>query len=102
MGLDFTHIKDHPGSAIFFLHDGSSRDEAVMTRLADDVKSRTKKQVIILSATSKQGHEIIRFYGLRGRRFALVVRDDDQLHHVWTDQEIYDASVIAFTAEQAG
>lgn len=102
MGLDFTHIKDHPGSALFFLHDGSSRDETIITRLANDVKKRTRKQVIILSATSELGHEIIRFYGLRGRRFVLVVRDDDQLHHVWTDQEIYDASTIAYTAEQAG
>lgn len=102
MGLDITHIKDHPGSAVFFLHDGSSRDEAVLVRLAEDVKKRTRKQVIVLSALSEPGRAIVSFYALRGRRFALVVRDDDQLYHVWTDQEVYDASAIAYTAEQAG
>lgn len=102
MGLDFTRIKDHSGSAIFLLHDGSSRDETIMTKLAEDVKSRTKKQVIVLASTSHEGQEIVRFYSLRGRRFALIVRDDDQLHHAWADQEVYDTSAIAYTAEQAG
>lgn len=102
MGLEFTGIKDHHGSAIFLLHDGSSRDESVMSKLANDIKTRTKKQVIVLSSASHEGQEIVRFYGLHGKRFALIVRDDDQLHNSWADQEVYDASVIAYTAEQAG
>lgn len=102
MGLDFTGIKDHHGSAIYLIHDGSEKNRLDFERLSEDLRSRSKKQIVLMSADSKDGDGIIKFYQLRGTRFVIIVRDDDQLHHVWTDGELFDASKIAYTAEQAG
>lgn len=102
MGLDFTGIKDHDGSAIYLIHDGSEENKLDFEKLSEDLKNRSKKQVILLSTNSKDGNKIINFYQLRGTKFVLIVRDDDQLHHVWSDGELFDASKIAYTAEQAG
>jgi hypothetical protein len=102
MSLDFTTIKDQAGSAIFFMHDGTERSEASFRRLMEDVQKRTKKQCLLFSAKDENGTKIIRFYSLRGTNFVIIVRDDDQLHHVWSDGEQFDASKIAYTAEQAG
>ena len=102
MGLDFTTIKDHAGSAIYLIHDGTENGKLTFESLAEDLKTRSKKQIIILSSDEENGKEIIEFYQLRGNQFVLIVRDDDQLHHVWSDGERFDASQIAYTAEQAG
>lgn len=101
-GLDFTNIKDSHGSAIYLIHDGSEKDEKNFNELALDIGRRSKKQIVVLSADDKNAQEVIRFYQLRGSHFVLVVRDDDQLHHVWSDGERFDASQIAYVAEQAG
>lgn len=102
MGLDFTNIKDHHGSAIYLIHDGSEKNRMEFEELAEDLKRRSKKQVVLMSADDQNGDNIIKFYQLKGSGFVLVVRDDDQLHHVWSDGELFDASKIAYTAEQAG
>ena len=102
MALDFTTIKDEPGSAIFMLHAGTEMDKSDFERLAADVRTRTRKQIILLPVNETIGRSIIEFYQLRGTHFILIVRDDDQLHHVWSDGERFDASHIAYTAEQAG
>ena len=102
MALDFTNIKDQPGAAIFMLHDGSEQNEQRLSRLMHDVMRRTKKQCIVLSGKTHPGSDIINFYSLKGSHFVLIVRDDDQLHHVWSDGERLDASTIAYSAEQAG
>jgi hypothetical protein len=102
MALDFTQIKDQPGSAIFLLHDGSEQDAGAMQRLAQDIASKTQKQIILLSSDETIGHSIIDFYQLKGSHFILIVRDDDQLHHVWSDGEYFDPSQIAYIADQAG
>lgn len=102
MGLDFTAIKDERGAAIYFIHDGSVQGESRFQRLMDDVSRRSKKQSLLLSVREGDGQKIVDFYKLRGTNFVLIVRDDDQLHHVWSDGENFDASHIAYTAEQAG
>lgn len=102
MGLDFTTIHDMPGSAIYFIHDSTDRVRLEFERLMDEVSRRTKKQLVLLSSKEKNGADVVRFYNLHGTKFVLVVRDDDQLHHVWSDGERFDASQIAYTAEQAG
>lgn len=102
MALDFTKIKDEPGAAVFLLHDGTELGEREFTQLAEDVRRRCKKQIIILSADETVGHSIIDFYNLRGSKFVLIVRDDDQLHHALTDGDRFDAAQIAYIADQAG
>ncbi len=102
MSLDFTTIKDHPGSAIFFLHNGTEIGTQHFVDLMADVSRKTKKQTLLLDATQNPGRSIVDFYKLKGSQFVIIVRDDDQLHHVWSDGERFDASHIAFTAEQAG
>ena len=102
MALDFTKLKDQHGAAIFLIHDGTERVKEEFETLAADIGRRTKKQIIELNVREAPGSEIVKFYGLRGSRFVLIVRDDDQLHHVWSDGERFDASHIAYTAEQAG
>lgn len=102
MALDFTQIKDQPGAAIFLIYDGTEQDLASMVILVEAIRSKTEKQVIIISAKDTVGISIIQFYGLRGTHFVLIVRDDDQLHHVWSDGELFDASTIAYIADQAG
>lgn len=102
MGLSFTNIKDHPGAAVYFIHDGTQRGEQEFVRLKDDVSKRTRKQCVLINADSTEGRAIIDFYDLRGSKFVLIVRDNDQLHHVWSDGERFNASQIAYTAERAG
>jgi len=102
MGLEFTTISDLQGAAIYFLHDGSEHNKSSFTGLMSDVQRRTKKQCVLLDSKSEDGMKIRRFYALKGTHFVIIVRDNDQLHHVWSDGEHFDASKIAFTAEQAG
>ena len=102
MGLDFTNIKDHPGSAIYFIHDGTERSKNTYQRLLDDTSSKTRKQLVLMSSRDKVGAEILRFYGLKGSEFILIVRDDDQLHHSWGFGDMLNVSEIAYIAEQAG
>lgn len=102
MALDFTQIKDEPGAAVFLLHDGTVQGEQEFIQLRESVRQKTKKQVVVLSADEGPGRAIVDFYDLRGSKFALVVRDDDQLHHTWTDGDRFDPSQIAYIAEQAG
>lgn len=102
MGLDFTGIKDERGCAIIFIDDGTDTGKQDFLRLSTEVSERTKKQIILLSRHDEAAKRIIDFYDLRGTRFVLIIRDDDQLHHVWSDGERFDPSVIAYTTEQAG
>jgi hypothetical protein len=102
MGLDFTNIKDEPGAAIFFLHDGTVQDKQQMKQLAVEVNTRSKKQVIVTSSKDTIGRSIIDFFDLKGSHFILIVRDDDQLYHVWSDGERFDPAEVTYIAEQAG
>lgn len=102
MGLDFTSTKDEPGASIYFIHDGTEPDADNFARLIDDVSHRTKKQCILMSIKDKDAAKIIAFYQLKGSHFVLIIRDDDSLHHVWSDGERFDPSQIAYVAEQAG
>ena len=102
MGLDFTTIKDKPGSAIYLIHDGTQVDEMKFKVLADDMSKRTDKQVVTMSMNDENASKVINFYQLRGTHFVIIVRDDDQLHHVWSDGELFDAAQIAYFANQAG
>jgi hypothetical protein len=100
MGLDFTNIKDDPGAAIFILHDGTEQDEKEMKELGIDLNVKTKKQVIVTSATDTVGRNIIDFYHLSGSHFVLIVLEDDELYHVWSDGERFDPAEIMYFAEQ--
>ena len=102
MALDFTTIKDEPGTAVFLMHDGSTMGERYMTDLAEDIRRRTKKQIILLDGSETVGRSVLEFYGLATGRYVLLVRDDDQLHQVWREGDNFDAAQIAYLAEQAG
>lgn len=102
MALDFTNIKDHPGSAIYIIHSRLQTDKQKFERLAADLGAKTKKQIILMSSDDQAAREIVKFYQLRGANFVIIVRDDDQLHKVWSDGERFDAAQIAYTSEQAG
>lgn len=102
MGLDFTTIKDQIGSAIFLIHDGTDRDKEKFNQLAESLRTRSNKQIIVMSSDENNAQKIVSFYKLRGTHFVLIVRDDDQLHHVWFDGDNFDASQILYIAEQAG
>lgn len=102
MGLDFTTIKDRHGSAIYFIHDGSDKDRIHFEKLAEEIEHRTKKQTVVMSKDEKNAMDIIKFYQLKGTHFVLIVRDDDQLHHYWSNGDHFDASHIAFLANQVG
>jgi hypothetical protein len=103
MGLDFSTIKDQDGAAVYIIHDGSMQNAAQMERLASDVKGRTSKQVVVISAKDDNGRKIIDFYDLEGNsNIVLLVRDDDQIHQMWRGNEIPGADQIAYFAEQVG
>jgi len=102
MALDFTNIRDEPGAAIYFMHDGTPVGEQDMQRLMSDVQEITKKQCVLLDIKSDAGRKIVEFYALRGTHMVVIVRDDDQLHHVWSDGERFDAGRIAYSADRAG
>ncbi len=102
MGLEFTTIKDMPGAAIYFISDGTEVDKKMFHQLAADVSSRSKLQCIVLEIKDKNAAAILDFYDLRGTHFVIIVRDNDELHHVWSDGERFDASQILYYAEQAG
>ncbi len=102
MALDFTGIRDERGAAIIFMHDGSPQDQEFMQDLIDEVAERSEKQCILLDIKSNEGRQIVDFYDLRGTHMVIIVRDDDQLHKVWSDGERFDSAQIAYVAERAG
>lgn len=102
MGLDFTNIADREGAALYFIHDGQSRGQAAMAKLADEVSRNTNKQIIILSATDSDARRIIEFYHLQGSNMILIIRDNDQLQHMWQQNETPQAEHIAYIANQVG
>jgi hypothetical protein len=54
----------------------------------------------MISARDDDGRRIIQYYHLRGSHFVLLVRGNDELHHMWTDGDHIEASHIAHMAEQ--
>ena len=102
MALDSTTIKDQRGSAIYFIHDGSEMDERNFGGLVEAVSQRTQKQCLLMGPDDPNAQKIVEFYQLKGSHFVVIVRDDDTLHHVWSDGENFDPSNIAYLAEQAG
>lgn len=102
MGLDFTNIKDKPGSAVFIIHDGHVQTEANMRRLSEELTKHTDNQIVVLSIKDESARQIIDFYDLKGMNLVLIVGDDDQLHEVWADHEIPAADVIGYTVERMG
>jgi hypothetical protein len=102
MGLDFTNIKDTEGAAVYVIHNGTTQSQATMERLVTEIKAGTNKQVLLFSARDGNGAKIINFYQLTGSEFVIIVRDDDQLHHVWSGGERFDASMITYYANQVG
>ena len=103
MALDFTKIKDQPGPAIIFIHDGTKEDELTMQRTAEEVRKLCDQQIIILSAKDSIAISIIDFYDLVGTHFVLIVRDNDQLHaHMANGDNLEAAEKIAHLANQVG
>ena len=102
MGLDFTGIQDEHGAAVFYIHDGSHKDETAFRTLAAEVSQRHTAQTTILSCDDTVAQKIIQFYALRGTHFVLIIRDDDQLYKVWSDGERFDAGQIVYALQQVG
>ena len=89
------------GDAIYVIHDGTERDRHMMEQLISHLDRRTKKQIILLSAREGEGRDIIHHFHLRGTHFVLILTRDKELHHMWTDGDLFDAAHIAYLAEQA-
>ena len=102
MALDFSGVRDEPGSAIYFMHDGTPDGEKWMAGLMTEVMEHTKKQCVMFDIKGPEGRKIVDFYDLRGTHMVVIIRDDDQLHKVWADGERFDAGQIAYVAERAG
>lgn len=102
MALEFTGIRDEKGAAAYFIHDGSPDSEARMNKLMKAVEEQTKIPCILLSLNEQTGQKLVSLYDLRGTHMVVIVRDDDQLHHVWSDGDHFDPGRIAYSAERAG
>lgn len=102
MGLEFTQIKDNQGAAVYVIHDGLTRSEQKMKRMADEIQKYTSKQVVSLSTHDVDAIKIIDFYDLHQGNQVLIVRDNDELLHMWTENELPGADEIGFMANQVG
>jgi len=101
MGLDFTHIADKRGLAIYMLHNGTHTQQQAMERLAADITARMpEKQIVILSAHSQDGERIRDFYALSPMAFpyVLLVRDNDQLAHFWQGPHVPTVEHVIYSA----
>lgn len=102
MALDFTGIRDERGAAIYFLHDDTPIGEHAFKKLMAGVKEQCENQCVMMSIKDQAARKIVDFYDLKGTQIVIIVRDDDQLHHVWSDGERFDADRIAYSARRAG
>lgn len=104
MGLEFTSIPDREGAAIYFICDGTPQGEQELRTIYDELATQhLRAQLVWVGDTrSHDARKIIDFYDLKGSKFVLIVRDNDQLHHVWSDGERFDPARIAYVARQAG
>ena len=95
---------DHPaalqGNAVYLIYDGTERDKHIMELLMTHLERRTRKNLFLVSAREQEGMSIIHHYHLHGSRFVLIVRQNLELHHMWTEGDLFDAAHIAYTAEQ--
>lgn len=102
MGLDFTGIQDREGPAVFMIYEAKSvQAKSAMEHLADEVRRRCSRQLTVLSSDDAAARRIIDFYDLRGGAFVLIISDDDQLRHVWYQNEIPQADQISYLADHA-
>jgi len=102
MGLDFTGIRDREGPAIFMIYDTKTIDSKdKLTRLAEQVGRSCSRQLTLLPSDDPAARKIIDFYDLRGDCFVLIISDDDQLRHIWHQNEIPQADQISYLAEHA-
>jgi hypothetical protein len=101
MALDLTHTKERPGPVIYFISDGTESGEIKLKTVLEELLQLTQHQCIWLGdVRSHDAAQVIDFYDLVGSEFVVIVREDDQLHHVWSNGEIIDASTIAYHANQ--
>lgn len=102
MGLEFTQIEDNHGAAVYVIYDGLTRSEQKMKHLADEIQKHTSKQVIPLSTHDSDAMKIIDFYDLHAGNQVLIVRDNDELHYIWSELELPAPDQIGFMANQVG
>jgi hypothetical protein len=101
MGGAISQIPSIEGNAIYVIYDGTERDKSVMEQLVSHLERRTRKQLFLLSARDDLGRQIVHYFHLRGTHFVLIITSHKQLHHMWTDGDLFDAAHIAYLAEQA-
>lgn len=102
MALDFTDIPDEKGAAVYFIHSGITRSEAKMQRLMEEVAERSDKQLVLLDGTRGDGARVIDLYDLQRTEHILVVADNDQLLHFWSEHDRVSADQILFYLNRAG
>jgi hypothetical protein len=101
MNLYSSPLLEIQGDAIYLIYDGTERDKAIMEQLLSHLERRTRKELKLLSARDLEGQRIIQHYHLHGTRFVIIIRSNLELHHVWADGDHFDATHIAYLAEQA-
>ncbi len=105
MGLSFTSIKDKPGAAIYFLHDGTTTQQRLLERIAQEVHDRAPTyQMVMLSGRDRDGDGIRDFYSLDPDNFPhiLVVSDDDQVVQSWSGQTLPTSDQLSYAMQASG
>lgn len=91
MGLEFSHIADRHGAAVYMIHDGTMTQTRAMERLAEELRKKQKDaQIVLLSARDQEGERIRDFYDLSPTSFPhiLIVADDDRILHAWSGPQV--------------
>lgn len=102
MGLDFSGIADQHGAAVYLIDDGTTIGGRRMESLANDLQKLTQNQVVHMSGTSDEARKIIDFYDLQSTECILIIRDNDQIHHMWQHGDHATAEMIAQSVNQIG
>lgn len=103
MGLDFTHIADKQGAALYVLYGGSHQDQQTFTRLKEDIEKQTNHQVVLLDVTTPDGENVRDFYDIMPEQLpaVFIVKDDDSIAQMWSGTGIpTNPSDIAFHLRQ--
>ncbi len=103
MGLDFTHIADKQGAALYVLYAGGQQDLQTFTRLKEEINKQTTHQVALLDVTTPDGENVRDFYDIMPEQLpaVFIVKDDDSIAQMWSSTDIpSNSSDIVFHLRQ--
>ncbi len=86
MALEFTHIPDREGAAIYIFGDGTSQTEKILIDFGTRVDTLTpgETQVVYLDPSRGDGLAVKEFYALSQFPSVLIVMDDDTIPMMWS------------------